>query len=212
MKSLFSLLRNSTLGVLMVLGLAVPSSYAAVPAPPGAPYWWNDHNAPFWSYHYNNFSGNNDITEESNNGEFQANLTTQISGNLTQVTLSLRNGYSADLYKHFYIWLTGTSSAAPTFTSLVADNSVVNLPDSLLGLGDNSSGLGISYVGNIWQLSYGATATPQPDFVILKFDLPAGSTITQWAAGEQCLPVPEPTAISILALFGGLSLLGRRRN
>jgi hypothetical protein len=211
MKPPLSLIRNATLGFLMAVGLVVPSSYGAVPAPPGAPYWWNDHNAPFWSYHYENFSGNNDVTEESNNGEFAANLTTQNSGGFTHVTLSLRNGYSADLYKHFYIWLTGTSSAAPTFISLVADNSTIGLPNSLLGLGDNSSGLGISYVGNTWQLSYGATATPQPDFVILKFDLPTGSTITQWAAGEQCVPVPEPTSISLLALFGGLSLLARRR-
>jgi hypothetical protein len=211
MKTSISLIRNVTLGLLMALGLVAPSSYGAVPAPPGAPDWWNDQNALFWSYHFENYSGNNDVTEESNNDEFAANLTTQISGEFTQVTLSLRNGYSADFYKHFYIWLTGTSSAAPTFTSLVGDNSISGHPDSLLGLGDNSSGLGILFDGSVWQLSYGATATPQPDYVILKFDLPTGSTITQWAVGEQCLPVPEPTAISLLALFGGLSWWGRRR-
>lgn len=212
MKNHFNLVRNVTLGLFMALGLVAPSSYGAVPAPPGAPDWWNNTNAPFWSYHFENYSGNNDITEESNNGEFEANLTTQDAGEFTHVTLSLRNGYSADLYKHFYIWLTGTSSAAPTFTSLVGDNSISGHPDSLLGLGDNSSGLDILFAGNVWQLSYGATAIPQPDYVVLKFDLPTGSTITQWAAGEQCLPVPEPTAISLLALCGGLALLGRRRN
>lgn len=205
----FRVRRNSAVlfllvGISILLAAASPSfGQAHIATPPGAPWWWNNTNSPFWSYHDDTTT--TDFTEESNNGEFRATLTLT-TNTLIHATLDLENGFSPDLYKRFYIWLEGSSSAGPTFLSLVADNNGT-LPNSVLGLGDGSSGLGISYDAgtHLWQLSYGATATPQPDRVILTFDLPLNSTITHWEAGEQCLTttvVPEPAALSLFVLLG----------
>ena len=189
---------------------------AAIVAPPGAPSWWNNHDSPYWSYH--DQTNSTSFTEESNNGEFRATLTTVTGPGAhdIHVTLDLENGYSADLYKHFYIWLEGASgnSSAPSFVSLTVPNDPHPnpLPDSVL-VPVEGLNIAIDSSTHVWDLSYGGTATPQPDRVVLKFDMPLGSVITHWEAGEQCLPlqspVPEPSAIAALML-AGLPLYRRR--
>jgi hypothetical protein len=190
-----------------ILGIFLTSSCLGdVTPPPGAPSWWNSHDSPYWTYHEQ--IGASGYTEDSAAAPFVFSMSLATNGSILQVSFDFANGYAPDLYKQFYIWLEGSSSGPASFVSITAPND--SYPDSVV---TPVEGLSTSYEvsSQIWQLSFGGIATPQPDREILVIDLPLGSTVTHWELGEQCMPIPEPAAISLLALAGILLLQRRSR-
>ena len=133
------------------------------------------------------------------------------------VTVTLGNRRTITREKHVFIRVEGDGGNFPN-PPLNADLKGISpgFPDSNV---QSVGAIGYSVdAGGHWFVVIEAIITPQPDQVVLTFDVPGTPVLTEAWASECCNPPPIPTVsewglivLTLLLLTGGAMVLRRRR-
>lgn len=200
----------SAAAVLACGGVAM--GQVGISTPPQAPGWWGDTTTPYWGYAEG--TGTSPDQAVSNFEEFAVTVArrTDPAGGTTAVfTVTIENGYRPELYKRLFFYIEGrfnTSQDTVPPTNIdygfQIDEPGVPAAKPTFVRGD----AGVRDPGDIWFFFTELEIRPQPDRVVIGFQVEQIQNVDRWWVGETCLP--SPAGAAVLAL-GGLWATRRRR-
>ena len=201
--------------LLCIVGFAA-SAFAA--DPPFTPRWWQDgvycSSGGIGCYEYAEWNSpivtgdgpdvwecNYDNCPTGDCGAIEAATDITIDG--TAVTVTLENYYVEDNGKYAFFYVKGTGAteapAAPTVTAVI-DAGGVDPPTVTVVRHQESN-----QAGN-WYIWVEVFVEPQPDRVIMEFDLPAGGVLTDAWAGSCCssawIPAVSEWGLIVMLMLG----------